>query len=143
MAGLCSSHHPSRGPVEGCNLCHAHPRDIFPDWDKKKAEAEARGTVPCEGCGFVRYRGEDPLLDMCPKCSRYSHPPTPEARRTRAYHRMYRAVEQSKQLLQKDPEREAWSASDARAAQWMLRAAVDMIEAQLDLQAEEAVTPPA
>lgn len=134
MANMCSAHHPSLGPVEGCDLCHTHPRDVFPDWDKKLAEAEARGNATCEHCGFVRYRGPDSLLDCCPKCGRYAHPPTPEARHIRALDRLYNGREQSIRLLAMDPEREPWSASDARAAQWVLRAAVDFIQAQLDIQ---------
>jgi hypothetical protein len=137
MANMCSNHHPSRGPVEGCVLCHTHPRDVFPDWDQKLAEAKARGKATCEYCEFVRYRSSEPLTEMCPKCQRYIYPPTPEARRLRALCRLRNGIPQSKQLLEKNPEHAAWSPSDARAAQWVLRAAVDLIEAQLEIQEQD------
>ena len=58
---LCSHH---LEPVPGCRLCHAHPRDIFPDWDAKVAEAEAAGVTTCARCGFEYYR----TTQHCPKC---------------------------------------------------------------------------
>lgn len=57
---LCSAH---QDPVPGCRQCEANPRDIFPDWDKKIAEAEAAGRHTCE-CGFVYFK----TVDACPLC---------------------------------------------------------------------------
>lgn len=62
MAGICSAHWGSS--VKGCVACNSSPRDLFPDWDEKLAEAEAAGTHKCTGCGFVFYR----TVDVCPKC---------------------------------------------------------------------------
>lgn len=74
MSGICSVH---RHTEPGCPACHAHPRDLFPDFDERLAEAEAAGEHKCE-CGFTYYR----TVDSCPACYRSRLPasaPTPEA----------------------------------------------------------------
>lgn len=62
MAGICSRHQ-KRQP--DCRLCNTHPRDVFPDWDKKVAEAKAAGEHTCV-CGFKYYK----TIDFCPLCGK-------------------------------------------------------------------------
>ncbi len=57
---ICSIHHEYN---KDCKLCNTHPRDVFPDWDKKVAEAEAAGKTTCK-CGFEYYL----TTDSCPLC---------------------------------------------------------------------------
>lgn len=58
---MCSRH---QTYVEDCDLCQPHPRDLFPDWDKKVAEAKAAGEIACTKCDFKYYR----TTDSCPLC---------------------------------------------------------------------------
>lgn len=61
---------------EHCNLCNAHPRDMtrhdgtkmFPDWDKKVAEAKTAGLVTCGDpeCKFEFYL----TTPDCPLCGK-------------------------------------------------------------------------
>lgn len=51
-------------PVPGCPACHATPKDLFPDWDQKCAEADAAGLTRCPKCGFEHYL----TSDECPLC---------------------------------------------------------------------------
>jgi hypothetical protein len=69
MAGVCSAH---RKKEPGCKLCATHPREIFPNWDKKVKEAQAAGTMKCAKCGFEFYL----TINMCPKCSAMAQPET-------------------------------------------------------------------
>jgi hypothetical protein len=64
---ICSAH---QKPDPNCRLCQLHPRDLFPDWDKKVAEAEAAGTIKCRKCGFEFYL----TTDICPKCCASAKP---------------------------------------------------------------------
>lgn len=65
MAGICSMHHPSLGPVEGCAACHATPADLFgnAEWAAMQARAEEAGLFTCD-CGFEYYK----TVDSCPLC---------------------------------------------------------------------------
>lgn len=38
---------------------------MFPDWERKVAEAEAAGTETCSACGFTYYR----TTTCCPLCN--------------------------------------------------------------------------
>jgi len=67
MAGLCSRHHPNLGVVEGCDLCHASPADLFPDWEERLAEAKAAGLHTCERCSFEYYQYYF-TSHICPLC---------------------------------------------------------------------------
>jgi hypothetical protein len=67
MAGICSEH---QKPHPACKLCHTHPRELFPNWDEKVAEAEAAGTTKCAKCGFEFFL----TVDMCPKCAMAARP---------------------------------------------------------------------
>lgn len=67
MAGICSAH---QGYEPNCRLCNLTPRDLFPDWDEKLAEAKAAGEHTCEGCGFVYYK----TAEFCPLCEKYREP---------------------------------------------------------------------
>jgi hypothetical protein len=67
MAGLCSTH---KKADPKCRLCSAHPRDLFPDWDRKLEAAVEAGTTKCAHCGFEYFR----TLSLCPQCSTKSHP---------------------------------------------------------------------
>jgi hypothetical protein len=49
---MCSAH---RQPMPGCVACHTQPREVFPDWDRKLAEAEASGQWQCPKDGFEWY----------------------------------------------------------------------------------------
>jgi hypothetical protein len=69
VAGICSIHQKAE---PGCKLCAAHPRDIFPNWDAKVAEAAAAGTTRCAVCGFEFFL----TANMCPKCSAMATPET-------------------------------------------------------------------
>jgi len=57
---ICSRHQKYQAD---CKLCNANPRDLFPDWDKKVAEAEAAGLYTCV-CGYEYYL----TTDSCPFC---------------------------------------------------------------------------
>jgi hypothetical protein len=63
MAGVCSAHF-GDVPVAGCGPCHTTPGDLFPNWDEKVAEAEAKGEHTCAKCQFVFYL----TVDTCPLC---------------------------------------------------------------------------
>jgi len=65
VSGLCGRH-PGPDPEPGCRLCNASPTDIFPDWERKVAEAIAAGRHRCRGCSFTFYL----TTDACPKCGR-------------------------------------------------------------------------
>lgn len=67
MSGICSAHHPSLGPVEGCDLCHASIEDLFgvDTVIQMRAEAEAAGLFTCD-CGFEYYK----TVDACPLCAK-------------------------------------------------------------------------
>jgi hypothetical protein len=67
MAGICSAH---QKPDPSCRLCQTHPRELFPNWDAKVAEAKAAGTLKCRKCGFEFYL----TTDMCPKCCATAKP---------------------------------------------------------------------
>ena len=62
VSGICSAH---QHHEPGCVQCEADVRDMFPDYDEKKAEAEAAGLHTCE-CGFEHYR----TVGFCPRCRR-------------------------------------------------------------------------
>ena len=61
MAGICSRH---QGNDPDCAACQAEPRDLFPDWDEKLAEAEAAGRIHCPECGYEFYL----TTRDCPLC---------------------------------------------------------------------------
>jgi hypothetical protein len=69
MAGICSIH---QKVDPSCKLCSAHPRDLFPDWDKKIEQAKAAGTTKCCRCGFEYFL----TLASCPKCRADATPVT-------------------------------------------------------------------
>lgn len=62
MSGICSAH---QHYEPSCELCNTDVREVLPDYDRKKAEAEAAGEHDCE-CGFTYYK----TTSFCPKCSR-------------------------------------------------------------------------
>ncbi len=59
--GSCSVH---QTPQPDCRRCQLHPRDLFPDWDKKVAEAKAAGSMHCPECDFEFYL----TSSFCPMC---------------------------------------------------------------------------
>jgi rubrerythrin len=61
VSNMCSVH---QGYDADCVLCNTHPRDVFPDWDRKLAEAKRSGVHKCTRCGFEYYR----TADDCPLC---------------------------------------------------------------------------
>ena len=65
MTGICSIHHPSLGPVEGCANCHATLGDLLGETTVAimRAEAKAAGLFTCD-CGFEYYK----TVDACPLC---------------------------------------------------------------------------
>ncbi len=67
MSGICSMHHSSMGPVEGCAACHATMGDLFgeSEYARMRAEAEAAGEFTCD-CGFTYYK----TVDACPLCDK-------------------------------------------------------------------------
>jgi len=67
MSGICSAHHPSLGPVEGCDLCHSTIEDLLGESTVAimRAEAEAAGLFTCD-CGFEYYK----TVDACPLCDK-------------------------------------------------------------------------
>jgi len=67
MSGICSAHRsttPAPG-CAGCAACAVEPADVFPDWERKCAEAEAAGEHVCTGCKFKFYR----TVRACPACN--------------------------------------------------------------------------
>lgn len=65
MTGICSAHHPSLGPVEGCDLCHSTIEDLLGETTVAvmRAEAEAAGKFTCD-CGFEYFK----TVNDCPLC---------------------------------------------------------------------------
>ncbi len=57
---ICSKHQKHQAD---CKLCNSSPRDLFPDWDEKVAEAESEGLYCCV-CGYGYYL----TTDHCPVC---------------------------------------------------------------------------
>ena len=62
MSGICSAHQDND---PNCATCQATMKDLFPDWDKKVAEAIKAGRFQCI-CNFVYYL----TTASCPLCSR-------------------------------------------------------------------------
>jgi len=67
MSGICSRHHPSLGPVEGCVACHSTVGDLLGEsvYAEMRARADAAGLFTCD-CGFEYYK----TVDACPLCDR-------------------------------------------------------------------------
>lgn len=68
MANICSVHHPSLGPVEGCEACNTDVMDFLRDQfggdpHKQFLDAEYAGLHKCE-CGFEYYN----TVNFCPLC---------------------------------------------------------------------------
>ena len=60
-------HHPSLGPVEGCDLCVTTVQELLGQSDGEYAAMQARaedaGLFECD-CGFEYYK----TVDACPLC---------------------------------------------------------------------------
>lgn len=59
---ICSAH---RRKDPNCEMCKLDIREVFPDYEKKHAEAIAAGLHKCTNCNFEYYK----TTDMCPLCS--------------------------------------------------------------------------
>lgn len=65
MSGICSAHHPSLEPIEGCAACHASLEDLFGVSEVAQMRAEAAGKFTCD-CGFEYYK----TVGACPLCEK-------------------------------------------------------------------------
>jgi predicted RNA-binding Zn-ribbon protein involved in translation (DUF1610 family) len=78
VSGVCSRHHPTLGPVEGCELCHTQPWELLgvsvAAWDQQLADAKSEGEINCAHCGFAMFKKTCRERDgryMCPCCGKY------------------------------------------------------------------------
>jgi hypothetical protein len=58
---ICSAHRERRSD---CRLCNADARDLIPNYDELKKEAEKAGLVICHECEFEYYL----TVKSCPLC---------------------------------------------------------------------------